>query len=70
MKLNWERLDDKKSSRISLTLNGVNYFAKEDWPKIISFLIQNINKLEAATRPYFIELKNTLSNPESDLIEE
>ncbi len=69
-KLNWERLDDKKSSRISYMLPGVNYFNKEDWSKIESFLISSINKLEAATKPYLVDLKKLLSVQDSDLSEE
>jgi hypothetical protein len=60
--LNWERLDDRKSSRISFSLAGVNYFVKEDWNRIISFLIDHINKLENATRPFLPELKKLLNN--------
>jgi len=68
--LNWERLDDRKSSRISYLLPSVNYFNKDEWPKIIDFLITNINKLEAATKGYLPLLKQALSNPDSDTIEE
>lgn len=68
--LNWERLDDRKSSRVSYTLSGVNYFIKEDWQKIINFLIEYINKLESATRSYLPQLKQILSNPEHETIEE
>ncbi|HYH16097.1 MAG TPA: DUF4268 domain-containing protein [Flavisolibacter sp.] len=62
--INWERLDDRKSSRISYSIAGVNYFVKEDWDKIITFLIDHINKLENATRPFLPELKKLLNNPE------
>ncbi|HXS36522.1 MAG TPA: DUF4268 domain-containing protein [Flavipsychrobacter sp.] len=68
--LNWERLDDRKSSRISFALPGVNYFVKDDWQKIIQFLIENINKLEEATRPYLLQLKQLLSNLEFEAVEE
>ncbi|MBE1555473.1 DUF4268 domain-containing protein [Sporosarcina limicola] len=34
----WQRLDDKKSSRISYRLEDVNYFNRDDWDKIIEFL--------------------------------
>lgn len=68
--LNWERLDDKKSSRISYILPGVNYFVKEEWPKIISFLIEYINKLEIATRSYLPQMKQLLNNSDFEEIEE
>lgn len=69
-KLNWERLNDKKSSRVSFLLPGVNYFVKEDWSRIIFFLIEHINKLEAATKPYLIELKNLLSSVDTEISDE
>lgn len=58
--LNWERLEDLKSSRISYFLSGVNYFVKEDWNKIITFLIENINNLEVATKNIFIQYKQKM----------
>ncbi|GAA4343073.1 DUF4268 domain-containing protein [Flaviaesturariibacter amylovorans] len=64
--LNWERLSDKKSSRLSFALTGVNYFNKDEWPKIIGFLVENINKLEVATKPYLPELKKLLSNTDTE----
>jgi hypothetical protein len=68
-KLNWERLDDKKSSRLSFTLPGVNYFVKEDWQKIARFLIEHINKLEAVTKPYLVDLKKLLTTSEVEIEE-
>jgi len=35
--LTWERLDDKKSCRISHRLEGVNIKSSDDWDSIISF---------------------------------
>ena len=67
--LNWERLDDRKSSRISYFLPLVNYFNKDEWPQIIDFLITNINKLEAATKGYLPLLKQVLNNPDIDTTE-
>ncbi len=64
--LNWERLADKKSSKISFSLPSVNYFNKEEWPQIIDFLILNINKLESATREYMPVLKKSLTNSDVD----
>jgi hypothetical protein len=67
--LNWERLEDRKSSRVSYTLTGVNYFVKEDWNMIIKFLIENINNLEIATRSYLPQLKQFLSTSEYEYVE-
>jgi hypothetical protein len=68
--LNWERLNERKSSKVSFTLPGVNYFTKEDWQKIIAFLIENINRLEIAVNPYFPKLKNSLNMTEVELLNE
>ena len=59
--LNWERLDDNISSRISFNLNGVNVFNNEDWDKMFDFLITNIIKLEAVFRQPLIKIKQVLN---------
>jgi len=60
--LNWERMDDKKSSRVSFTQAGLNYFNKEEWSQISSFLVEHINLLETAVRPYLGSLKTALGS--------
>lgn len=44
--LTWERLDDKKASRIKYEMVDVNINNEEDWGKMISFLIENVIKFE------------------------
>lgn len=68
--LKWERLDEYKSSKITYTLDGVNYYLKEDWDRIIEFLIVHINRLEAAIRPFIPEIKKNLISRESESAEE
>lgn len=46
----WERLDDKKSSRIECRLADVNIFNEEDWPKIKTFLCEWMPKMNSAFR--------------------
>ena len=48
----WERLDDKKMSRISYRLDDVSIFNKEDWDNMITFLTENMIKLEKTFRKY------------------
>ena len=36
----WERKDDKVTCRIKSELTGVNVFDKEDWSKMIKFLLK------------------------------
>ncbi len=51
-KLLWERLDNKKKSRISYRLDDVSIFDKEDWDKMIVFLTENMIKLDKAFRKH------------------
>jgi len=48
--LNWERLDDKKMSRIDFKLKDVNYFHEDDWEKIQEFLVDNMILLEGSLK--------------------
>lgn len=68
--LKWERMDLAKSSKIMYSIDGLNYFNRDDWNKIVEFHIEYINKLEAATREYMPILKKSLTNPDSDTTEE
>ena len=62
-KLSWERMDDKKASKIAYYLNDdISIFNDDDWEKIIDFLVKNMIKLEAAMRD---ELKTIISNIKS-----
>jgi len=67
--LTWERMEDKKSSRVSLYEPGLNYFNEEEWPAIIKFLVENLNKLELALKPFFGEIKITLQNSIKDILD-
>lgn len=48
--LEWERMDDKISCRIKFEMQGVSYFEKEDWQKMIDFLIEASERMERAFR--------------------
>lgn len=48
----WERLDDKKMSRISYRMEDVSIFNREDWDQMITFLTDNMIKLEKAFRSH------------------
>lgn len=56
-KLLWERLDDKKSSRISYRLDNVSIFNKEDWDIMITFLTDSMIKLEKSLRKHINSFK-------------
>jgi hypothetical protein len=48
--LEWERMDDKVSSRIKSELTGVSYFEQTDWDKMIQFMIDASSRMERAFR--------------------
>lgn len=48
----WERMDDKVTSRIQYQLNDVNVSEKADWPKMIDFLIKSSATMKKAFEPY------------------
>lgn len=46
--LTWERLDEKRASRIKYELEGVNVFEKEDWARMIEFMKDGMLRMETA----------------------
>ncbi|MBQ8681429.1 MAG: DUF4268 domain-containing protein [Bacilli bacterium] len=50
--LNWERLDEKVGSRISISLYDVSILNRDDWDKIMDFLTDNMIRMEKALRKY------------------
>jgi hypothetical protein len=62
----WERLDNKKMCRVSFYLEGVNLFDKNDWEKMMDFLITNMIKLEASLREPLKKVKRRLNEREEN----
>lgn len=48
--LEWERLDLKKACRIKNELSNVSLYEKEDWEKMMSFMIDSMIKMESVFR--------------------
>ena len=46
--LEWDRLENKKSCRIKHELRNVSLYEKEDWDKMIDFLVTSMVKMEMA----------------------
>ncbi len=63
--LTWERLDSKKASRIKHELDNVDYFDKEDWPKMIAFIADGVERMEKAFKEPLTKVKQKLRNIES-----
>lgn len=59
--LSWERLDNKKMSRVAYYQEGVNIFVKDDWEAMANFLIPNMIKLEQAMREPLRKVKQKLN---------
>lgn len=58
--LGWERLSDKKMSRISYQLPGVSIFEKDDWDQMLEFLPPHMIQFEIAMRDIFPKVKKEL----------
>ncbi len=59
-KLIWERLDDKKSSRIKQEIGNVSIYNEDDWYKMIDFMVDSMIKLEEGFRKHLIKINNEL----------
>jgi hypothetical protein len=46
--LEWERLDDKKASRIKQELKNVSLYERDDWDNMMDFIMDSMLKLESA----------------------
>lgn len=58
--IEWERLDDQKVCRIKSQINDVDIFNKEDWSKMIEFLISEMIKFEQVFREPLKVIKQEL----------
>ena len=54
--LTWERLDDKVTARVKCELKDVNIFNKDDWSKMIAFMVSVVPKFENAFKKPIQEL--------------
>ena len=60
--LEWQRLDDKKASRIKQELTGVNMFDKEDWERMMDFLMESMPKVEEAFKKPLSKINQILKD--------
>ena len=58
--LNWERLDDKKMSRIVFYKKGLSVFDKNDWPAMLDFIEKYMIRYEATMRGYLGKVKERM----------
>lgn len=62
--LSWERLDNKKMCRVAYSLQGVNLNHKDEWDKMMEFLIDNMIRLEKSMREPLKKVKRKLNEKE------
>tara|TARA_Y100001978_G_C23261049_1_gene231404 strand:- start:127 stop:480 length:354 start_codon:yes stop_codon:yes gene_type:complete len=55
--INWQRLDNRRASRIRIDFSGGYRSTEEEWPELQKKMIDAMNQLEEAIRP---EIKNIL----------
>lgn len=56
--LSWERLDNRRASRIRYSQSGGGYRSpEEEWPKIQEAIVDAMNRLESALKPYLKQLR-------------
>lgn len=58
----WERMDDKRMSRIKAEKQGVSIFNPEDWDVMINFLKETLPKFETAFKKPLQEVNRSLKN--------
>lgn len=58
--LSWERMDDKKMSRVAYVHPGVSVFEKNDWPKMLEFLVDNMIIFEKSMREVLLRVKKRI----------
>jgi hypothetical protein len=56
----WERLDDKKASRIKYQKEDVNIYNEGDWETMINFMVSSMVKLENSFKVPIIEVRKNL----------
>jgi hypothetical protein len=54
--LEWQRLEDKRASRIKSVVNGGYKTPETDWPAIQTDLVDRMTALEKALRPFLEKL--------------
>lgn len=58
--LTWERLDDKRASRIKYENSNLNVFQKEDWTEMIDFMSDGMIRLESAFKDKIKKINNKI----------
>ncbi len=65
--LEWRRMDDSRSSNILYENFGMDVYQTTEWPKIAEFLIEEMNKMEQAFKPYLRTISLKMKDKGSNL---
>ena len=60
--LTWERADNKKFSRIKHQLDDVNILHREDWDKMVDFMVKGMIRFEDIFKPHLDKVKRKLKS--------
>ncbi len=60
--LEWEILEDKKASRIKYELKDTDYFNKDNWHRMIDFMIDAYIRLDSTFRDPLVKINKQLKN--------
>ena len=58
--LEWERLDAKKASRVKNEMRDVNFYNKEEWDKMMAFMIDSMVRMEKAFKSKLASINQKL----------
>ena len=58
--LEWERLDDKRASRIKYENSDFNIFEKEQWDDIVGFLSDGMTRMEKAFQKHLNHIQKNM----------
>ena len=58
----WERMDDKRMSRIKAEKQGLSIFNYEDWDEMIDFLKNTLPKFELTFKKEIQEVNRMIKN--------
>jgi len=61
----WERLETKKACRIKYELSGVDFYDRDDWNRMVEFLVDGMVRMERAFKDPLAKVRLKLKNMDS-----
>ena len=68
--LEWDKLGDKKGSRIKYRLSPINAYDKSNWDKVMDFFTTYFPKFEKTFSPYISDIPNFISSTDIKKVSE